>query len=112
MTVVLSILLIESLILTFLLLGRRRLLLGWSKSRALMAPQPIAATTSLPVKAMSPSEAAHWAFINEWHSEGQDDDRLPMGVVTNSGGTASARRALSRRSRQRNYKEWSRQRHD
>ena len=114
MRVVLVVFLIESLVLTLWLMGRWYFLIARPKSLAALVHHPLVSAANLPVKsAYSSLEATHWAFINEWPSEGQSDDRLPMiGLVANSGGTASARRAFARRSHQLNYKEWSRDRHD
>ncbi len=114
MRVVLLVFLIEFLLVTLWLMGRWYFLIVRSKSHAALLRHPIVSAANLPVQtASSPLEATHWAFINEWHQEGQHDDRLPViGLVAASGGTASARRAFARRSHQLNYKEWSRDRHD
>ena len=62
---------------------------------------------------LSSFDAAHWAFINLRHLEGQADDRRPMaGTVPQSSGTPSAGRAFARRSHQMDYKQWSKERHD
>jgi hypothetical protein len=65
--------------------------------------------TDLAVGVVSTShEAAHWAFINDWHVTGQRDDRKAMnGSVAVTSGSRSAHRAFARRSHQLNYKQWS-----
>jgi hypothetical protein len=65
----------------------------------------------------SPSPAEfdpiRWAQLNQWLSEGQADDRIPMnGSVKDSGGTASVQRSFARRSHQAMFKKWSQTRHD
>ncbi len=58
-------------------------------------------------------DAGHWAFINDWQVNAQEDDRLPMmGTVADNAGPSSARRASTRQSRQVQYKKWSQARHD
>lgn len=60
-----------------------------------------------------PFDAVRWEQLNPWLSEGQPDDRMPMnGSVAESGGSASAQRALARRSHQIMFKKWSQARHD
>lgn len=59
------------------------------------------------------SQAAHWAFINDWKVEPQSTDRTPViGEGASSMGSSSARRSTARRKHQARFKEWSQDRHD
>jgi hypothetical protein len=65
----------------------------------------------------SPAQAefdpVRWAQRNQWLSEGQADDRIPMnGSVKDSGGIPSVQRSFARRSHQAMFKKWSQARHD
>ncbi len=52
-----------------------------------------------------------WHFLNAWQVNPQADDRRPMfGGVTEGAGPPSVRRAVSRRSHQVKFKEWSKNR--
>ncbi|SRR6266498_528273 len=86
-----------------------------SRARASLRQLPVLpATNDLTLNAVSASfAAARRACINEWHVEGQANDRRPMRVgVVNSAGSRSARRSAARQSHQMMYKEWSQARHD
>jgi hypothetical protein len=58
-------------------------------------------------------DAVYWDQLNEWHLEGQSDDRRPMlGSVGASAGSSSAQRSTARLSHQVRRKQWSKERHD
>ena len=60
-----------------------------------------------------PFDAARWALLNPWLTEGQSNDRRPVpGTDGDGSGSQSARRSSTRRAHQANYKKWSQARHD
>lgn len=88
----------------------------WSKPPLAQLGPPLAATGDNPsIKRGTPTPfaATGWAQLNPWLLEGQADDRRPMlTTAVDSTGSASVRRSVARRSRQVNYKEWSKARHE
>jgi hypothetical protein len=72
------------------------------------APEKNAARTRIDRR-----DASHWAFINEWQSTPQADDRIPMfRSMVSSDASPSAARSTARRRHQQMFKEWSQQRHE
>lgn len=88
----------------------------WTKVRAApITPSTAAISNHLFTNspARVPFDPVRWALANPWLAEGQADDRMPMnGSVAESGGSASAQRALARRSHQIKFKQWSQVRRD
>lgn len=87
----------------------------WDRLDAIR-PGPITNLTETPSTALVKPvrfDAIGWAQANPWLTHGQADDRRLMnGSVVGSGGPASNRRALARRSHQLKFKTWSQERHD
>jgi hypothetical protein len=115
MKIILLITLLDSLALALWMMIRWRAKSRRSKVPATLLQRPVMpASVDLALNAGSSSlDATRWAFINEWHLEGQANDRKPMRVgVVDGAGSASERRSATRRSHQMMYKEWSQARHD
>ena len=86
---------------------------GKRRSKVPMAPLESSLANTLKSPRPDSLDALHWAYMNEWHLEGQADDRRPMhGTVGDSTGSPSARRSIARRSHLSMCKEWSKTRHE
>jgi hypothetical protein len=113
MKIIILITVLESLVITWITIHwhsrtRRSTARVGLPQRTVLSP-----SNDLKVGPVSTSlDAAHWAFINELHLEGQRDVQRP--VIGPSRFPAEQRRSpgIRRRSHQVNYKEWSKERHE
>jgi hypothetical protein len=115
MKIIFLITVVESLVITLLLLVFVRSRNGRIEVATVSLRRPPASHDDLIFKLPVPDSfnPSHWAFINEWRLNDQGDDRKPMiGAVAESSGSLSARRSFARRSHQLMYKEWSKTRLD
>lgn len=115
MKTILLITLLESFVITLLLVLWRFKGAYMKTPARIISPSIVSGLDNLPAKFLGSAavDSSRWSFINSWKVAAQGDDRTPMhGDVARSPVSASVGRSVARRRHQAMYKQWSQERHD